>query len=740
MPAYGLGDYGLGRYGVGEGSADPYPQPVDPGWHQWLPEVYLTVADSVWPNCPPLPLGTGRVFGFTVERQIVAANMPGQVRGRTGFSIGTASVSIRQAEGRPLAPWAQSDRRITAGQSCDLYAQDSASGQRFGLGAWQVQSPDGSLSRADVGVELIESQYAGRKADARLPVARDVDPAWIIDQLARQAGFFSTPAASAGTVLSAPLAGSLHADVGRMIVGSGPTWSTATGIPGLASASGFLPAWDVSDQSGGNFARTLITLNIAGTVTLGLYVLNDLIEIELTTGTIRARRNGGGWTATQSFTAGLDADWPMRVQVVVERSGSTLTFAARSSAAGELSAPVSIAPAEMAALFRFGVSSISANGGVSGLDVTNAALGSPAGPWAAPTALISLLDGRVETPWLPDGGDVWTALQRTCDAYAAAGWVSREGILTVRNRHEMAGSGRPKRLVDVGVRVEDLAWTLDADDYADRLEVTWWPVTWPDEFADPFEQALSEKLHVPAGRSVTVKVDLGGYVSALASWWSVGDPEFPTTVASEWDANTTADGSGAAVVAGVSVTAVQVSPSQARVTVTNSTAADVWMVDFDGAPAMILRGVGAALQESEQVITYGKPDIDAVNPLTIDLGKLVQSRADAEALAGYLWERVNTPRFRLNQIRMPLDWSRDLGDILTLSHPASDLSVNVLVVSDRKTGTAGEIAHTCDLILLPPTLDDFAAVWDGQTLDDVAAVWAGQNLAAFAAGPLKTEA
>ena len=720
-----------------------------PSAHQWLPGVFLTIPGSPWPLADGVPVGTGRVGEFTVEREIVAARLPGQVRARSGFSIGDARVTVQQAPGRPLAPWARPDRRVEAGAECLLYAMDETTGARWPLGAWQTKAPAGSLTSAQVGVELIESQYAGRMADARLPVVDgEVDPVWIVDVLARQAGFHSTPPPGPGTVLNVPLCGALAAGPNGsgarltiMAAGKSPQWSTASGIPGLSGAAE-LPRWHVPRPAGSSrqFERMLITANIAGTVRFQLQVGSgsDLVDVEVTTGTVRARMNGGAWTATRTFAAGMDPNWPTRVQVILGGTGPQLTIAARSSANATPSTPVTVTPLDLMGVSTLAIAAIQ-SGAVSALDVTLTDT-NPTHMWAAPTARMSLLDGRVFAAWIPDPKDVWSTLQATLDAYAGAGWVSLGGVLTVLNRHELAGSGRPKTQVDVGSRVEDLSWTLDADDYADRLEVTWWPVTWPEEDELP-QWPVGDKLHVPARRSQTVEVDLGAFVRQTIVWVHV-DSEFLTTdVASRWDANTAVDGSGVSVSTGIHVASERTTPSTVRVTVTNQNPFDVWMVDFNGNPSMILRGAGKASQESPQVIEYGTPDVDAKSPLTIDLGKTVQDRATAEELAGYLWGRVNRPRYRLNAIRMPLDWSRDLGDVLTLVHPESDLVANVLVVRDAKTGGPGEIAQRCDLILLPPTVDDFEAVWAGKTFDDFEAQWAGQNLAAFDADPLmKTEA
>lgn len=706
---------------------------------QWLPEVYLTIPGSAWPAEPDLPVGTGRVHDFTVEREIVAARMPSQVRARTGFSIGSATCAIRQAEGRPLAPWAHADRRVTAGQPCELYALDEATGERNDLGAWQVHAPAGSLVRGDVGIELYESQYAGRLADPRLPVvAGPVDAAWVVDALARQAGFYSTPKPNGGAVLSVPLAGSLTPEIGSLSAGSqaAATWSTQLGQIGVANDPATRMAWDFTRTVEGSLRLAVTTAGAAFRFWLpsSSTALVPVDVIAWAHDTLSIRISDGAWTSVP-WTPGRHPDHPLRQEFELEQSGTTIRARVRSTDSDTAWSAWASVPRGDATLTVSGVTIQWQATQVAGLQVGTGPM-----PWDAPTARIGLLDALVDAPWLPEAPDVWTGLQQVCDSFAAAGWVSKDRVLTVRNRHELAGSARPKTLVDVGVRVEDLPWAVNADDYADRLEVTWWPVTWGDEFSGDFELAgVGERLRVPAGRTVTVEVDLGQYVGTLYGWQNVSSTSADPF--SEWQANTALDGSGAEVTSGITVSTEHLSPSAARVTVTNSGTSDVWMVDFDGAPGMILRGTGVVSQEAEQTITFGADAVDARQPLTVDLGKIVQRRATAEAIAAYLWERVNRPRYRINGVRMPLDWSRDLGDILTLTHPESDLTANVLVVADRKRGSSDAIEHRCDLIVLPPTWDDFDSVWAGGTWTggfDLA--WVGRSWTAFDTDPTDTEA
>ena len=374
---------------------------------------------------------------------------------------------------------------------------------------------------------------------------------------------------------------------------------------------------------------------------------------------------------------------------------------------------------------------LSASGSaVSGLQV---ATSDDPGLWATPTARIPLIGGKVAAPWLPDGADVWTALQDVVGAYAGACWTNADGVLTVLNRTELAGVNRPKTLVDVDTEAEDVVWNLSTEDAADRLEVTWWPVSWPDEWSDPPEWPVGDKISVPAGESLTVEVDLGGYVETLAGWtsYAAGDG-----TSSEWEANTAENGTGAEVTSGIAVTNDRLSPSRVRVTVRNSTSGTVWMVDGDGAPAMILRGTRQAAQDTPRVITYGATEVTAQQTVQVDLGKTVQDAATAAQLAAYIWARVRVPRYTVGSLRLPLDWTRDLGQILALEHPASGMSVHALVTRISLDAGPGAVNQLLDLVILPPTFDDLDATWKGSTSAAFDAAWFGRNGADFDRTPL----
>lgn len=694
-------------------------------------DILLRITDAGWPIESGLPIGSSRAT-VSLERSLVASSLPGQVRTQTGFSIGSANATFPQAPGRLLTPWSQtSDRLISTGNPAEIVALDVAAGTEEPLGSWQVKKASGSLTSGTLRVELNESQYAGRTKDAVLPtIDGTCDPAWMVDVLARQCGFFSTPRPGVGSVYNDALCG--HGST---------AYSMATGIPGIAA-----PA-SLTNIPIGDFGGLVFTANVAGEVIFRIFDRNmplptdAALDVRVTPTAVSIRWNSGTWSTT-TYTGGLDTNWPTRMQFRLTATGSTTwSVQARSSAASAWSTAATLVVAGTGFNgLDLGITVHSVTGGgVSGLDV---ATGTDPGlaVWEKPTARISLLDGTIEAPWLDAGADPWTGLRDVCSTFAAAGWVSRHGFLTVINRHELAGSGRPKTVIDVDTMAEDIGWSQDDDDFADRLEVTWHPVNWAETGDDIYEDVIGDRLRVPARSSATIEVDLGQFVRSLTYWANINDDLTTVDLPSQWEANTTLDGTGSEVRGGITVTNDQRSPSRVLVTVTNSNAFDVYMVDFDGQPGMTLRGSGVAKQETPQTITYGVQMFEARQPLAIDLGMLAQSEADARRLASYLWERVNTPRWRADSVRLPVDWTRDLGDILVLQHPDTGLDANALVTRISIDASAGSIRQVCDVTILPPTFSDFDMAWAGKAGPDFDAAWLGKTGTAYDNDPLKTEA
>jgi len=82
------------------------------------------------------------------------------------------------------------------------------------------------------------------------------------------------------------------------------------------------------------------------------------------------------------------------------------------------------------------------------------------------------------------------------------------------------------------------------------------------------------------------------------------------------------------------------------------------------------------------------------------------------------------------------DWSRDLGDVVTLSHPRTGLDVKALVVKIGRDGEPGRVSERLDLVILPPTWTDFDAANAARTWDTWDAAWTGKTWNDFDRDPL----
>ena len=156
-----------------------------------------------------------------------------------------------------------------------------------------------------------------------------------------------------------------------------------------------------------------------------------------------------------------------------------------------------------------------------------------------------------------------------------------------------------------------------------------------------------------------------------------------------------------------------------------------------GEPALILRGLGVWQQDTQSQIIYGVGEADAKNEITLDLGPLAQDRTTASAIAAYLWDRARISRWRALSIRIPLDLSMDVGDVLALFHLASDLRTDAIVTRINLSGSAGQVSQVIDLAILVPTVAALDALWRDETVDEFNAFWAGSTVSDFDNDPLK---
>lgn len=731
-----------------------------------LPTAWLALEGAAWPAAQDgRPAGVVPVGSWSAERELVGSVLPGNVRARSGLSIGEASATIGQVVGEPLAPWAPAlDRRVTSGDRADLYVTHNghADPVRIDLGDWIIGPTTGSLITPQVGVDLIERQYVGRRQANLLPEAYDqCDPIWIVDTLARQVGYCSSPDPVASAVFAAPLAGGYQAAVGTSsaIETAAPRWGRMTGPIGPEGGTTVFCKWADGDpliSATGDVAY--LTLNAAGTVRFSLGHVSYECQVEVRPAGVFAIRNGASATwVTGTYTPGQDPVHPNRVQFEMRRTyntnGDSTAFAvrARSSGTGTWSSTVTHstagAPIAPLVLTRAAIATQNTASTFCAIQLTRAA---DPELWAAPTADLDPLGGRIVGPWLPATTDVWTGIQEICAAHLGAAWVTRDRKLLCRNRDYLAGIGSARKPLDVGSRLADLGWTCDPADTADRLEVTYSlaDVVEVNRTVDPWIGVTiwesPDVVELPAGKTVELIVDLEEFANLFTqttwvpAWTSVEDPS-GAAVASVWCAYPNRDGAGAHPADdAVTVTHRRISVGRAVISLRNNTASTLYTVDAAGQPCVIFRASRRVGRGTTSPVERGVSAVEAENPLTIDLGYYVQRTEDAEAIADYIWARVSTPMWRASSVRVKLDWDLDIGDTLQLSHPDSGLSASALVTKVTLDGQPGEVAQTLDLVLLPPTWADFDTAWTGKTWNAFDTVWATKTWNDFDFDPTRS--
>lgn len=711
-----------------------------------LPGVFVEI-DGTWPPARDgLPVGTSIVGAWSMERELVGSTLPGNVRGRSGLSVGSASAEIPQTTDGPLAPWATGDSKVTAGSPVELYAAETHDSARVTLGDWQVAPVSGALTSPGVALSLIEASFEGRRKPAIVPATGQVlfpgcDPIAMVDALARQCGYYATPE-SPSMVASAPLQGGTLGFVGGS---PAPYYDTATGIlsPHWTGGGGIYLADAAAPL--GDATNIFITLCLSGTVQILIPSMDsmDSSTVEITsTGALRVRNSDSAAWSEQAFTPGLSTRWPSRVQIEIALPRDADGEVAASISARARSAPdaawsawaIESTPATGAAGRGVSVLTSSEADTFAALAVSTAA---DAELWDAPTAELDLLGGTIDAPWLDSQMDAWTAIQLICSTWLGAAFVGLDGVLRVRNRAFIAGDTSVSTHLDVAHAAEDVAWTVDPADQADRLIVTFNPPTWSSGDY-PVVWEATEPIEVPAKSTVTVLVDLPVYAEML---WPFEPEWVPTVGASQWNARPSIDGTGgqpsdSALV--VTIDPAASSGNRVVIKLENRTPSNLFTVDSTGAPVLRIKAFAVATQDTQSAVARGVPTDSAQSLLEIDLGRLVQRPEDASSIADFIWGRVSQPMWKASSVRVLLDWSRDIGDVVRLVHEPSGLDVEAMITKVSLSGQSGEVVQTLDLVLLPPTWTKFDKAWAAGTWADFDALWAGQTWIDFDNDPLRS--
>lgn len=710
-----------------------------------------------------------QVASWSTTREMRSASIPGQVRHQTGLSIGTGKAVLKRD--RDDYPWKQSLVYELTGQHAQILLAPQGATE-IPTAQFQVADVDGDVTTVGVPVELDERTVEGKdQAPGVLDQQWDYtitqeqinaqakDPIWLMAELAAQMGFTSGPSPVPGEdgyspILDIPLQGSLVPRVPLNVEFSTDdtiSWGSSEGVVGLSTENssvievmyevgvvvptGFTITFDISDRW-----ASFEWNDIATNGRLGIQIETDVGDSEARV--IIYSTGSNGTANTNTSVSGLDItrnpDLPNRFQVEV-----TLNPA---SATGFNSASVRLRRRDG---FWFGpyvhamtnqLSRVNEHnfelevfesGGVGPAIISNVSVVDHATNSAeVRTALLTTIGGdqgriylepligTITSPWLDPNLSIWTTMQQLVEAWQGALITDVYGDLKVLNRNTLAGLNnlQQERIVDVGLKFEDLPWRMNWSDQADRLVIRYRPVVEvkaePTQVGLPTIYEFQEKIIAwPGSNEVFFTLDYLYPTDLKLLPFNRKDQD--NGVFHVWDAYRYNNGTGNHIDPNteIGMRIDRVSSAVWKVFIDNRTTQPFHMVDNTGTPYLKLRSSWYWDQTTEQTLERGVSASDSRTALEIDLGHYVQNEDDANALADFIWARVNQRAWRAPTVNMVPDYRLDLGDVVELVHARTGMRSNAIVTKLDIAGDPGGVTQKVDFTLMPPTWEDFDENW-----------------------------
>lgn len=734
----------------------------------WVEDTPLAHLETIASDAASGTAVRWEVSSWESTREMASSALPGQVRAKTGLSVGTGKALVKRQPDD--FPWKQSLVYELTGQEAQILLAPQGRSE-IPTGQFRVADIDGSLTSYGVNVELDERQIDGTdQAPGVLdfPWSSDIsqaqinqlgkDPIWLISELAEQMGYSNGPTPTPGKggytpILDVPFHGSIVArfpSVTEFNTNDTMAWGTSEGMVGLTGEndSNISIIYETGTMVPQKFVYTMDLTDGAMKFEWNDEVTNGRLGIWLTVdaaGTLydlqiySTGSNNGNNATTAVNNIDQDRYWdvaPNRMQVEV-----TLNVA---SDTGYNSASVRIArqPEDWSGPYVHAMSNhlsrlnehnvdiglltnSSETGFISNFSLVDANATSAAiindlgATWGGTQGRIYLetLGGTIISPWLDPDLSVWSTMQHIVEAWQGALITDVYGDLKVLNRFTLAGLNnlQQERVIDVGLKFEDIPWTMNYNDQADRLVVKYRPVVEvkadPNQVGLPIIWELQDVVGVSANSSKDIFLTLEYvYPTDLQILPFIQKPGNSTF--HEWDAHRYNNGTGVQITEAQSEFRVdRVTSATWKVWVRNFTASPFHLVDNTGTPWLKLRSSWWYDQTTEQQIERGLSASAAKNPLEIDLSNYVQNEADAIAIADYLWGRVNQRTWRANTITLVPDFQLDLGDVIEIHHARTGIRSNALVTKVKMSGQPGEVGQQIDLVLIPPTWEDFDEEW-----------------------------
>lgn len=303
---------------------------------------------------------------------------------------------------------------------------------------------------------------------------------------------------------------------------------------------------------------------------------------------------------------------------------------------------------------------------------------------------------------LPEGRTGWEICQWVARVTLGACWLSETGVLTYRGPAAMRGQGTPRETIHTLAQVVDLPWAESTDDVADRVTLTYTPITVErvsDQSLTVWES--TETLTVAAGATVVLEQDLEVAVDALASWLPIWSTAAPEAQRSRWAASTQPDGGGERPADGaLTVSATLVTASRVRITIKNNSAITLYVGGGRPTQLLILRANVRAARGAQVTLAAGADEALARATLAVDMGTGVSSEAEARTLLAWLTAQTASPRATLSQIQVVPDLARRLGDLVEIVDPITGLSSRCIISGIHLAAQAGSLTQSLDLTLV----------------------------------------
>jgi hypothetical protein len=695
--------------------------------------------------------------------------LPGQVRHRTGLSVGTGKVLVkRQPED---FPWKHGLVYELTGQDAQILLAPRNSTE-IPTGQFQVAEISGELTTVGVQVELDEKTIEGRDQTPGVldqQWASDItqeeinaqvkDPVWLVAELAAQMGFRSGPNVTPGQdgynpILDVPLQGAL---VPREPVNvpfqttDTISWGSSDGVVGLSTEldntidvlyevgslvpTGFTITLDI-DNAWAGFEWDDVTNNGRFGIQLKAETGNSDVDIVIySTGSSGVNNTN---TSVNNLDITRNPDIPNRIQIevtmgVASSSGfNSASVRVRRQDGFWFGPYVHAMPNQMSRVNEFSIEmQVFGNVTVGDAILSNySVVDNSVVTQAVRDTLLNTLGGdqgriylepllgTITSPWLDPDLGVWSTMQSIVEAWQGALMTDVYGDLRVLNRNTLVGLNnlQQERIVDVGLNFEDLPWVMNWSDQADRLVLRYRPVVEviasPSQTGLPVIYEFRDVLIVWPGRNEFF-FDLDYIYPADLKLNPFNRKDFDNGFYHVWDAYRYNNGSGAHIDPNVDISMRidRVSSSTWKVIINNLTGSPFHMVDNTGAPWLKLRSSWYYDQTREETIERGVPATEAKSAIEIDLSHYVQSEEDANALADFIWGRVNQRSWRANTVTMVPDYRLDLGDVIEIQHTRTGVRSNALVAKVDLSGEPGQVMQKVDLVLIPPTWEDFDEAW-----------------------------